>query len=138
MLTCDRHFTMNDVTALVAAKSKTVNATYRGPGMCFDRCQLSLRKSSNARCIGDSLPDDGFDIYSSLKFNISYFPLQVEMGMKNHEIVPSPLVASIAHLHAGGCHKVLKELAKHKLVCYEHAGKAGIHMVKYKHKPMCR
>ncbi|XP_033749547.1 serine/threonine-protein kinase RIO2-like isoform X2 [Pecten maximus] len=47
----------------------------------------------------------------------------VEMGMKNHEIVPSPLVASIAHLHAGGCHKVLKELAKHKLVCYEHAGK---------------
>ncbi|XP_060072112.1 serine/threonine-protein kinase RIO2-like [Ylistrum balloti] len=47
----------------------------------------------------------------------------VEMGMKNHEIVPSPLVASIAHLHAGGCHKVLKELAKHKLVCYEHQGK---------------
>ena len=47
------------------------------------------------------------------------------MGMKNHEIVPTPLIASIAHLHAGGCHKVLKELSKHKLVCYEHRGKTG-------------
>lgn len=47
----------------------------------------------------------------------------VEMGMKNHEIVPAPLIASIAHLHSGGCHKVLKELAKHRLVCYEHGGK---------------
>ncbi|XP_052796850.1 serine/threonine-protein kinase RIO2-like isoform X2 [Mya arenaria] len=45
------------------------------------------------------------------------------MGMKNHEIVPAPLIASIAHLHSGGCHKVLKELSKHRLVCYEHGGK---------------
>ena len=48
------------------------------------------------------------------------------MGMKNHEIVPAALIASIAHLHSGGCHKVLKELAKHRLVCYEHGGKKGI------------
>lgn len=41
------------------------------------------------------------------------------MGMKNHELVPSPLVASIAHLHGGGCHKVLRELNKHRLVAYE-------------------
>ncbi|KAH3836915.1 uncharacterized protein LOC127880293 [Dreissena polymorpha] len=47
----------------------------------------------------------------------------VEMGMKNHEIVPTPLIASIAHLHSGGCHKILKELSKHRLVCYEHGGK---------------
>ncbi|XP_061172147.1 serine/threonine-protein kinase RIO2-like [Saccostrea echinata] len=47
----------------------------------------------------------------------------VEMGMKNHELVPSPLVASIAHLHGGGCHKVLRELNKHRLVAYEHGGK---------------
>lgn len=47
----------------------------------------------------------------------------VEMGMKNHEIVPAPLIASIAHLHSGGCHKVLKELSKHRLVAYEHGGK---------------
>ncbi|KAK3097885.1 hypothetical protein FSP39_014153 [Pinctada imbricata] len=45
------------------------------------------------------------------------------MGMKNHEIVPIPLVASIAHLHGGGSHKVLKELTKHRLVAYEHGGK---------------
>ena len=47
------------------------------------------------------------------------------MGMKNHEIVPAPLVASIANLKHGGCHKVLRELSKHKLVCYEHSGKRG-------------
>ncbi|XP_046373574.1 serine/threonine-protein kinase RIO2-like isoform X2 [Haliotis rufescens] len=47
----------------------------------------------------------------------------VEMGMKNHEMVPSPLIASIAHLHGGGCHKVLRELSKHKLVAYERGGK---------------
>ncbi|XP_064620675.1 serine/threonine-protein kinase RIO2-like [Lineus longissimus] len=47
----------------------------------------------------------------------------VEMGMKNHELVPGPLVASIAGLKHGGCHKVLKELVKHCLVCYEKAGK---------------
>ncbi|KAK3610256.1 hypothetical protein CHS0354_022317 [Potamilus streckersoni] len=47
----------------------------------------------------------------------------VEMGMKNHEIVPVPLVASIAHLHAGGCHKILRELSKHRLVAYEHGAK---------------
>jgi len=43
----------------------------------------------------------------------------VEMGMKNHELVPSSLVASIANLRHGGVHKMLKELCKHKLLQYE-------------------
>jgi len=43
------------------------------------------------------------------------------MGMKNHEIVPHSLIASIASLRSGGCHKILKDLVKHKLICYEHA-----------------
>ncbi|XP_055357597.1 serine/threonine-protein kinase RIO2-like [Paramacrobiotus metropolitanus] len=43
----------------------------------------------------------------------------VEMGMKNHELVPGPLVAAIAALKHGGCHKLLRELIKHKLVVYE-------------------
>jgi RIO kinase 2 len=48
------------------------------------------------------------------------------MGMKNHEVVPINLVASIAGLKHGGCHKILKELVQHKLVCYEHKkGKIG-------------
>jgi len=47
----------------------------------------------------------------------------VEMGQKNHELVPLELVASIASLRAGGVHKVVKELIKHKLVAYEHASK---------------
>ena len=49
------------------------------------------------------------------------------MGMKNHEVVPINLVASIAGLKHGGCHKILKELVQHKLVCYEH--KKGEHLI---------
>jgi len=47
----------------------------------------------------------------------------VEMGMKNHELVPTSLVASIADLKHGGSHKTLRELTKHKLVCYEKSGR---------------
>ncbi|NWR64456.1 RIOK2 kinase, partial [Bucorvus abyssinicus] len=43
----------------------------------------------------------------------------VEMGMKNHEIVPASLIATIASLKHGGCNKILRELVKHKLLAYE-------------------
>ncbi|NXI40559.1 RIOK2 kinase, partial [Galbula dea] len=43
----------------------------------------------------------------------------VEMGMKNHEIVPASLIASIASLKHGGSNKILRELVKHKLLAYE-------------------
>ncbi|OXB79360.1 UNVERIFIED_CONTAM: hypothetical protein H355_008165 [Colinus virginianus] len=43
----------------------------------------------------------------------------VEMGMKNHEIVPGSLIASIASLKHGGCNKILRELGKHRLLAYE-------------------
>jgi len=42
------------------------------------------------------------------------------MGMKNHEIVPANLIASIADLKHGGCQKILRQLVQHKLLCYEH------------------
>lgn len=45
--------------------------------------------------------------------------LQVEMGMKNHEVVPVSLISSIASLRHGGCNKILRELVKHKIVAYE-------------------
>lgn len=41
------------------------------------------------------------------------------MGMKNHEIVPASLIASIASLKHGGCNKTLRELVKHRLLAYE-------------------
>jgi len=43
----------------------------------------------------------------------------VEMGMKNHELVPTSLIASIASLRHGGVHKLLRELCKHRLLSYE-------------------
>ncbi|XP_011873892.1 PREDICTED: serine/threonine-protein kinase rio2 [Vollenhovia emeryi] len=43
----------------------------------------------------------------------------VEMGMKNHELVPALLVAQIANLRYGGVHKLLKEMCRHKLLSYE-------------------
>ncbi len=36
----------------------------------------------------------------------------VEMGMKNHELVPAALVAAIAQIRAGGVAKILRELDK--------------------------
>ncbi|XP_043691853.1 serine/threonine-protein kinase rio2-like isoform X1 [Telopea speciosissima] len=43
----------------------------------------------------------------------------VEMGMRNHEIVPSELVDRIARLRHGGTYKVLKNLLKHKLLHHD-------------------
>ncbi|XP_012271917.1 serine/threonine-protein kinase RIO2 [Orussus abietinus] len=43
----------------------------------------------------------------------------VEMGMKNHELVPGSLTAQIANLKHGGVHKLMKELCKHRLLSYE-------------------
>ncbi|CEP13763.1 hypothetical protein [Parasitella parasitica] len=40
----------------------------------------------------------------------------VEMGSKNHEVVPSQLIAQIAQLRHGGTHKRVGELAKKKLI----------------------
>ncbi|KAB1218198.1 Serine/threonine-protein kinase rio2 [Morella rubra] len=43
----------------------------------------------------------------------------VEMGMRNHEIVPTELVDRIASLKHGGTYKVLKNLLKHKLLHHD-------------------
>lgn len=48
------------------------------------------------------------------------------MGMKNHELVPAALAASIANLQHGGVHKVLKELCKHRLLSYERGKKCNV------------
>ncbi|OQR71655.1 serine/threonine-protein kinase RIO2-like [Tropilaelaps mercedesae] len=47
----------------------------------------------------------------------------VEMGMKNHELVPAALVVMIASLKHGGCRKHLQELCKQKLLSYERGRK---------------
>ncbi|XP_072038733.1 uncharacterized protein [Amphiura filiformis] len=49
----------------------------------------------------------------------------LEMGMKNHEVVPGNLVASIANLKHGGCYKLLKELVRNKLCAWEHGRYPG-------------
>ena len=60
------------------------------------------------------------------------FPFQIEMGMKNHEIVPAQLVAAIAGLKHGICHKILKDLVRHKLVSFEHKkGKDRRHFFRF-------
>eukprot|EP00795_Rhopilema_esculentum_P006227 gene6227-11638_t len=45
----------------------------------------------------------------------------VEMGMKNHEIVPMSLIIQIANLKHGGCHKIIKELVRKKLLAYDNS-----------------
>uniref|UniRef100_A0A914LWI7 Serine/threonine-protein kinase RIO2 n=1 Tax=Meloidogyne incognita TaxID=6306 RepID=A0A914LWI7_MELIC len=43
----------------------------------------------------------------------------IEMGMKNHELVPLPLIASIAAIHRGATSRLLNDLTRSKLVVYE-------------------
>jgi RIO kinase 2 len=43
----------------------------------------------------------------------------VEKGMKNHAIVPLPLITSIANLRHGGTHKVISSLLRDKLLSHE-------------------
>eukprot|EP00308_Calcidiscus_leptoporus_P024341 CAMPEP_0119398156 /NCGR_PEP_ID=MMETSP1334-20130426/140701_1 /TAXON_ID=127549 /ORGANISM="Calcidiscus leptoporus, Strain RCC1130" /LENGTH=585 /DNA_ID=CAMNT_0007422013 /DNA_START=182 /DNA_END=1939 /DNA_ORIENTATION=+ len=43
----------------------------------------------------------------------------VEMGMKNHELVPTPLIESISGLKRGGAFKYVKLLCKNKLVAHQ-------------------
>ncbi len=43
----------------------------------------------------------------------------VEMGMKNHELVPVPLIENIASLKRGGTFKIINELLKNKLLARE-------------------
>ncbi|KAG8192209.1 hypothetical protein JTE90_009969 [Oedothorax gibbosus] len=47
----------------------------------------------------------------------------IEMGMKNHEVVPGNLISSIANLRNGGCHKKLMNLTKHRLAVKERGKK---------------
>lgn len=41
---------------------------------------------------------------------------QVEMGSKNHEVVPSQLVAELSQIRGGNVKKALGDLAKRNLV----------------------
>lgn len=45
--------------------------------------------------------------------------LQVEVGMKNHELVPTQLVASLAKVKGVGIARRLRDLSQHKLLAYE-------------------
>jgi RIO kinase 2 len=49
----------------------------------------------------------------------------VEMGMRNHEVVPVPLIESIARLNRGGTYKIISNLLRHKLIAHEKAGYDG-------------
>ncbi|KAI9303904.1 RIO1 family-domain-containing protein [Cunninghamella echinulata] len=40
----------------------------------------------------------------------------VEQGSRNHEVVPTPLIAQISQLRHGGSHKLVGDLAKRKLI----------------------
>jgi RIO kinase 2 len=43
----------------------------------------------------------------------------IEMGMRNHEIVPTQLIQSIARIRRGNCHKLIKQLLKYKLIVHD-------------------
>jgi len=52
----------------------------------------------------------------------------VEMGMRNHDLVPTPLIESIAKLNRGGTHKILSNLLRLKLVGHDCKNYDGFRM----------
>lgn len=44
----------------------------------------------------------------------------IEMGMKNHDLVPVPLIVMISALKHGGVQKILSNLLRDKLITHEH------------------
>ena len=43
----------------------------------------------------------------------------IELGMKNHDVVPVPLIVSLSNLRHGGVHKILSDLLRDKLIAHE-------------------
>ena len=43
----------------------------------------------------------------------------IEMGMKNHDVVPVRLIVSLSNLRHGGVHKILSDLLRDKLIAHE-------------------
>lgn len=52
----------------------------------------------------------------------------VELGQRNHEIVPVPLIDSIAGLKHGGTYRCLKTLLRHKLLHHDHTKYDGFRL----------
>ncbi|KAE9549497.1 hypothetical protein FO519_007293 [Halicephalobus sp. NKZ332] len=45
------------------------------------------------------------------------------MGMKNHEVVPLPLISAVAGIHRGATHRILSDLIKNRLTGYDRGKK---------------
>jgi RIO kinase 2 len=53
------------------------------------------------------------------------------MGSKNHEVVPTSLIAQIASLRHGGSHKIVGELAKRNLIARVQNAKCELKVHKF-------
>lgn len=49
----------------------------------------------------------------------------IQMGMKNHDLVPVELITSIAKLRHGGTHKILSTLLTFKLIAHDRSAYDG-------------
>jgi RIO kinase 2 len=60
---------------------------------------------------------DEFKVLSAVSaIGVSGIDRQVETGSRNHEVVPTPLIAEISGVRGGNVNKALGELAKRNLV----------------------
>ena len=62
---------------------------------------------------------------------------QVEMGSKNHEIVPTALIVQISGLRNGGVNKNLGELAKRNLVARVRNAKCASYLQSFQGGTVC-
>jgi RIO kinase 2 len=60
---------------------------------------------------------DEFKVLSAVSpVGVARIDRQVETGSRNHEVVPTPLIAEISGVRGGNVNKALGELAKRNLV----------------------
>lgn len=68
-----------------------------------------------------------YSLFRSMKFlNANH---QVEMGSKNHEVVPTSLITQISGLRNGGVNKLIGSLAKRNLVSKVQNSKCDLRVI---------
>lgn len=108
-----RYLTKEDFRVLTAVSDGEKEVIRKGAKICLmpSFCLYHIYLLHLVPCV----------TFSPLATTFLYLsPPQVEMGMKNHEVVPPTLISSISGVKAGECQKILRQLTRHRLICYEH------------------
>jgi RIO-like serine/threonine protein kinase len=104
-VTCMRHMAKNDFRVLTAVEVRGALAL-----------NMMLHTSAANPHLQQMPPDSSLIPSWSLLMAARWQP---QMGMKNHDVVPVDLIASIAKLRTGGVHRIITTLHAFKLIAHD-------------------